>query len=85
MSVEVFKTLRHYSLCYNVPRVDDVGRRCLHWLPGETKGVVKVKNAMTVVTAIPASIGLVLVEHPVLAGIVIGWLTFKTLKRMRRY
>ncbi len=43
-----------------------------------------MKNAMTVVTAIPASIGLVLVEHPVLASIVVGWLTFKTLKRMRR-
>ena len=43
-----------------------------------------MKNAMTVVTAIPTSIGLVLVEHPVLAGIVMGWLTFKTLKRMRR-
>ena len=43
-----------------------------------------MKTAMTVVSAIPASVALVLVEHPMLAGIVIGWLTFKTLKRMRR-
>lgn len=43
-----------------------------------------MKKVMTVVTAVPASIGLVLVEHPLLAGIVMGWLTFKTLKRMRR-
>ena len=44
----------------------------------------KMKNALTVVTAIPTSIGLVLVEHPVLAGLIGGWLIYKSLKRLKR-
>ena len=43
-----------------------------------------MKNALTVVTAIPTSIGLVLVEHPVLAGLIGGWLIYKSLKRLKR-
>lgn len=43
-----------------------------------------MKNALTVVTAIPTSIGLVLVEHPVLAGLIGGWLIYKSLKGLKR-
>ena len=42
-----------------------------------------MKNLSKIITAIPASIGLVLVEHPVLAGIVMGWLAYKTLKGLK--
>ena len=44
----------------------------------------KMKNALTVVTAIPTSIGLVLVEHPVLAGLIGGWFIYKSLKKLKR-
>ena len=43
-----------------------------------------MKNALTVVTAIPASIGLVLVEHPILAGLIGGWLIYRSLKGLKR-
>jgi len=44
-----------------------------------------MKNVMTMITGIPASIGLVLVDHPIIAGIVVGWLTYRHLKNQRRW
>lgn len=44
-----------------------------------------MKNAITRVTmAIPTGIGLALVEHPVLAGLIGGWLIFKGLKVLKK-
>ncbi|MBQ3289813.1 MAG: hypothetical protein IJH50_10420 [Kiritimatiellae bacterium] len=42
-----------------------------------------MKNAMSIITGIPASIGLVLVDRPIIAGIVVGLLTCKHLKNLR--
>ena len=44
-----------------------------------------MKNPMSIITGIPASIGLVLMDHPVIASIVVGWLTYKHLKSLRRW
>lgn len=35
-----------------------------------------MKSPLTMITGIPTSIGLVLVEHPVLAGLIGGWLAY---------
>ena len=43
-----------------------------------------MKNALSIITGIPASIGLILVEHPIIASIVVGLLTYKHLKNLRR-
>lgn len=63
--------------------------RCRYRLGGYLVGTdnnterKKMKNVMSIVTAIPASIGLVLVDHPLIASIVVGWFTYRHLKSLR--